>query len=101
MRLLGKFALVTGGSDGIGLAMCEAFAREGAELCIVGRNEQKLASVGRQLGSADKTLLVPADLSTDSGIATVVEQVKKAGRSLDVLVNNAAVAHLGAFESVS
>jgi NAD(P)-dependent dehydrogenase (short-subunit alcohol dehydrogenase family) len=43
MRLQGKLALVTGGSDGIGLAIAGALIRVGAELCIVGRNSEKLA----------------------------------------------------------
>ena len=100
MRLTGKFALVTGGSDGIGLGICKAFAHEGAELCIVGRSEEKLANAGRQLGDAVK-ILVSADLSTDGGIDTVIEQVKKTGRTLDILVNNAAVAQLSSFEKVT
>lgn len=100
MRLQGKFALITGGSEGIGLAIGQAFAREGATLCLVGRSAEKLARAQQQLGAAVE-FLTPADLSTDRGIETVVEQVKTAGRALDILVNNAAVAHLSAFEKVT
>jgi NAD(P)-dependent dehydrogenase (short-subunit alcohol dehydrogenase family) len=49
LRLQAKLALVTGGSDGIGLAIAEALLREGAELCIVGRNPDKLARARDQL----------------------------------------------------
>jgi NAD(P)-dependent dehydrogenase (short-subunit alcohol dehydrogenase family) len=99
MRLAGKFAIVTGGSEGLGLAMAEALAREGADLCIVGRNAKKLADAAQQLGSSLK-LSVSADLATDQGLDRAIEEVRKSGRSVDVLVNNAAVAQVIDFEKV-
>ncbi|ANT51264.1 SDR family NAD(P)-dependent oxidoreductase [Mesorhizobium amorphae] len=104
MRLHGKRALVTGGSDGIGLAISEAFAREGADVLIVGRDAGKLEAARRTLiasskdGSTVETL--SADLSTSAGIDAVAAHVKQ-GRPLDVLVNNAGVAFLVPFESVT
>jgi NAD(P)-dependent dehydrogenase (short-subunit alcohol dehydrogenase family) len=100
MRLQGKRVLITGGSEGIGLAIGEAFAREGAKLCLVGRSAEKLVRAQQHLGEAVESL-IPADLAIDQGIDTVVEQVTAAGRALDILVNNAAVAHLAAFENVT
>ena len=99
MRLGGKRALVTGGSDGIGLAITEAFLREGAEVLIVGRDARKLDAAREKLGAGVETL--SADLATSAGIDAVVERVKKSSRPLDVLVNNAGVAFLVAFETVS
>jgi NAD(P)-dependent dehydrogenase (short-subunit alcohol dehydrogenase family) len=98
MRLRGKRALVTGGSDGIGLAISEAFLSEGADVLIVGRDARKLDAARQQLGDGIETL--SADLSTSAGIGTVVEHVKQ-GRPLDILVNNAGVAYLVPFETVS
>lgn len=100
MRLQGKFALITGGSEGIGFAIAQAFAREGATLCLVGRSPAKLARAQQQLGET-VTILIPADLATNQGVDTVVAQVASAGRALDILVNNAAVAPLAAFEHVT
>ena len=104
MRLQGRRALVTGGSDGIGLAIAEAFAREGADLLIVGRDAGKLdtarSTIVRQDGSAAIETL-SADLATSAGIDAVAAQVKSSGRPLDILVNNAGVAYLVAFETVS
>ena len=99
MRLGGKRALVTGGSDGIGLAITEAFLREGAEVLIVGRDARKLDAARQKLGTGVETL--SADLATSAGIDAVVERVKESSRPLDVLVNNAGVAFLVAFETVS
>ncbi|RUY23520.1 SDR family NAD(P)-dependent oxidoreductase, partial [Mesorhizobium sp. M7A.F.Ca.US.001.04.2.1] len=99
MRLHNKRALVTGGSDGIGLAIAEAFSREGADVLIVGRDTKKLDAAHKQLGGTIETL--SADLATSAGIAAVGEHVKESGRPLDILVNNAGVAFLVPFETVS
>lgn len=100
MRLADRFAIVTGGSEGLGLAMAAALAREGAEICIVGRNSKKLADAARHLGSSLK-LSISADLATEAGMGRVVEEVERFGKSIDVLVNNAAVAQVVDFEKVS
>ncbi|RWC97883.1 MAG: SDR family oxidoreductase [Mesorhizobium sp.] len=105
MRLHGKRALVTGGSDGIGLAIAEAFLREGADVLIVGRDAGKLATARDALaseakgGAAVETL--SADLATGAGIDATVARVKASGQLLDILVNNAGVAYLVPFETVS
>ncbi|ETA72411.1 MULTISPECIES: SDR family NAD(P)-dependent oxidoreductase [Mesorhizobium] len=104
MRLLDKRTLVTGGSDGIGLAIAEAFLREGADVLIVGRDAGKLDAARQKLAALGRPSAVEtssADLATSLGVATVVEQVKETGRPLDILVNNAGVAYLVPFESVS
>jgi len=99
MRLHNKRALVTGGSDGIGLAIAEAFLREGADVLIVGRDARKLGAAHEKLGAGVETL--SADLATSAGIDAVVERVKKSSRPLDILVNNAGVAYLVPFETVT
>lgn len=104
MRLQDKRTLVTGGSDGIGLAIAEAFLREGADVLIVGRDAGKLEAARQKLtapGAIGQVETVSADLATSPGIATVIEHVKETGRPLDVLVNNAGVAYLVPFETVS
>ena len=105
MRLHGKRALVTGGSDGIGLAIAGAFSREGADVLIVGRDGNKLEAARDMLareakdGAAIETL--SADLATEAGIDAVVSRVKASGQPLDILVNNAGVAFLVPFETVT
>lgn len=98
MRLEGKRALVTGGSDGIGLAIAEAFVREGAGVAIVGRDAEKLQAAHRKLG--DKLDTIPADLTGNAGIDAVIGHVEGTGARLDILVNNAGMAVLAPFESV-
>ena len=98
MRLEGKRALVTGGSEGIGFAIAQAFGREGAQVAIVGRDAGKLEAAQKKLGGDTET--IQADLTTGEGIDGVVAAVA-AGGKLDVLVNNAGVAYLVPFDTVS
>jgi NAD(P)-dependent dehydrogenase (short-subunit alcohol dehydrogenase family) len=100
MRLQDKRALITGGSDGIGLAIAQAFLREGAEVLIVGRDGAKLDAARQQL-PGDNVETLSADLATSAGIDAVAAQVERSGRPLDILVNNAGVAFLVPFETVS
>ena len=100
MRLRGKRALVTGGSDGIGFSIAEALQREGAEISIVGRDAEKLKGASLRLGGGT-VASISADLATGAGIDAVVEHVKGSGHTLDILVNNAGVAFLVPFESVT
>ncbi|XP_035448561.2 3-oxoacyl-[acyl-carrier-protein] reductase FabG-like [Spodoptera frugiperda] len=92
MSFKNKVVLITGGSAGIGAATAEQFAKEGASVAIVGRNEAGLKAVTErcdQYGS--KTLVIKADVADDAQAKTIVEKTIEAFGRLDVLVNNAAV----------
>jgi NAD(P)-dependent dehydrogenase (short-subunit alcohol dehydrogenase family) len=100
VRLQGRRALVTGGSEGIGFAIAEAFMREGAEICLVGRDTRKLGAARAKLGGGPVET-ISANLATDAGIHAVVKHVEGSGRALDILVNNAGVAFLVPFDTVT
>lgn len=85
MKLDGAVALVTGGSEGIGLAIAEALIAKGASVTITGRREDVLRAAAEQVG-AD---WIVGDVGVeDDAVATVASVVEKHGR-LDILVNNA------------
>jgi len=95
LELVGKRALVTGGSKGIGYAAAERLAVEGASVAIVARREEELAAARRSILAAAPgatILTVSADVATAEGTAHAVEATTRAFGGLDILVNNAGTA---------
>jgi NAD(P)-dependent dehydrogenase (short-subunit alcohol dehydrogenase family) len=90
-RLDGKTALITGATSGIGLAIAERFAAEGARLLLTGRN----AAEGEKIAKRLDAHFIAGDV-TDRALADRLaeETVKRFGR-LDILVNNAGIVHRG------
>lgn len=87
-----KVVLVTGGSSGIGAAAVELFAKEGASVAFVGRNEAKLKDVSARLNQhGAKSLAIKADISKEEEAKTIVQRTVDKFGKLDVLVNNAAI----------
>ncbi|WP_114951928.1 SDR family oxidoreductase [Sphingosinicella terrae] len=82
MKLEGKTALVTGGTDGIGKALALRFKEKGAQVIVAGRDPARIAEAGTQGLDA-----VTADLATLEGVDAVVESIGQ--RPIDLLVNNA------------
>jgi NAD(P)-dependent dehydrogenase (short-subunit alcohol dehydrogenase family) len=93
MRLKDKVALVTGGSRGIGRAIAEAFATEGARVAI--NFSQRIDDARATLESIQsrngKAMLVQADVSSAEAVQGMVEKVAGAHGGIDILVNNAGV----------
>ncbi|KAH9640024.1 hypothetical protein HF086_008119 [Spodoptera exigua] len=88
-----KVVLVTGASAGIGEAIALLFAKLGAKLSLVGRNEANLRAVAAECEKQKgvKPLAIVADLGTDEGVQKTAKDTLKHFGRLDVLVNNAAI----------
>ena len=97
MRLENKVAVITGAGTGIGRACALAFAREGARLALVGRREQHLQTLARELGGSP--LVVPADVSKPEDVRRIVDKVLECFGALHVLLNNAGVLTPGTAET--
>lgn len=93
--LSGKTALVTGGGTGIGRAIAERFAAEGAKVLIAGRRPEPLAE--RAKAAADKISPVQMDVAKPQDRTRALAEVSEKLGGLDILVNCAAISHTGPF----
>lgn len=89
-RLAGKKILITGASSGFGHGIALACAAEGADLALVGRNEQRLQAVAEQVkAEGGQAVVCVADIADEAQILTAVAQAKAALGQIDVLINDA------------
>lgn len=90
LGLTGKLAVITGGSVGIGLAIAEGFAAEGANVLITARNADRVRDEASRVAAryGVKVSGVPADVATATGCAAVTDAAASMGGA-DILINNA------------
>lgn len=93
-QLSGGAALITGASSGIGEATAHALAREGSDLALVARREERLADLASTLAEEHGVDAEPvaADVRDEEAVEAAVEAAVDAFGRLDVLVNNAGLA---------
>jgi NADP-dependent 3-hydroxy acid dehydrogenase YdfG len=96
MTLAGKVAVVTGASSGIGEATARSLAREGCNVVLAARREERLNALAAELGEG--ALAAPADVRDPAACAALVARSVERFGSLDILVNNAG---LGLYGSVA
>jgi NAD(P)-dependent dehydrogenase (short-subunit alcohol dehydrogenase family) len=91
-RLEDKIALVTGAGAGIGRAMAESFAREGASVVVADRDEASAAEVAQAITRNNGTAMAyTVDVSDTEQVKSLMAAVGEAFGRLDVLVNNAGI----------
>lgn len=91
MRLAGKVALITGGTEGIGLATARLFLSEGAKVSVTGRSEEKGGKALAELSLLGDVHFVKGDVSQAKDASRMVEEtVARFGR-LDIVFNNAGI----------
>jgi NAD(P)-dependent dehydrogenase (short-subunit alcohol dehydrogenase family) len=90
----GKVACITGASQGIGLAIARELAKQGCHLVITGRTGSTLRKAARELSKL-RVQVVPivCDVRNEGAVKSSIAEVKKRFRRLDILINNAGVAH--------
>jgi len=96
-RFGNKVVLVTGGNSGMGLATAQAFAREGAQVIITGRNRETLDTAAAAIGV--KAVAMQADTSKFQDIVRLMAGIKEQYGHIDVLFANAGVARFGPISS--
>lgn len=99
MSLEGKIALVTGGGTGIGAAIAEALASQGAKTAIAARNPARLRETQEALESAGRAALAVAmDIRKKDEVEKGVAKIVEAWGPLHILVNNAGISGLTAID---
>ena len=98
-RFQGKVALVTGGNSGIGLGVAKAYAREGAQVAITGRNEKTLEAAAKEIG--EETLAIRSDAGNVAEIEAAMQKIKERFGRIDALFVNAGVAKLLPFDEIT
>jgi NAD(P)-dependent dehydrogenase (short-subunit alcohol dehydrogenase family) len=102
LKLGGKVALVTGSSRGIGRGIALAFAEEGCDLLLTGRDKEALAEVAQSIRSKGrKTVVCAVDLREGSAPALLIKEARREFGGLDILINNAGTTKRGDFFALS
>ncbi len=96
MTLAGRVAVVTGASSGIGGATARLLAKEGCNVVLAARREDRLIALAAELGEG--TLVAPTDVSDPAACAALVARTLERFGSLDILINNAG---LGLYGSIA
>jgi short-subunit dehydrogenase len=97
MDIKNKVVIVTGASEGIGKAIAEKLAKEGAKLVLAARSEDKLAALAHELPGS---VAVRADMSDQNEIQNLIDRAMEMHGRIDILVNNAGQGMIGPVESV-
>jgi D-sorbitol dehydrogenase (acceptor) len=96
-RLEGRTALVTGGARGIGRAICEAYAREGAKVAVADLSSADATETAAAIGG----MAVEMDVTNLASIKEGVAKVEAEFGGIDILVNNAGIFNMGKIEEIT
>lgn len=97
-----KVVVVTGASAGIGRAICMEFAKKGAHLALISRNEKRLASLQNDLQQYGiKTITFPLDVADATAIGNAAAGIESRLGAIDIWINNAMVSVFSPIKEMS
>jgi 3-hydroxy acid dehydrogenase/malonic semialdehyde reductase len=88
-----RIALITGATSGIGEATAKLLARNGFDLILCGRREDRLSTLTRDLSAQCRTTSLAFDIRDREGVEKAVRSLDNSWKQIDVLINNAGNAH--------
>lgn len=100
LQLVGRTALVSGSTKGIGFAVADLLAREGARVIINGRTEEAVSQAKEEIGLSTAKASIEgfaADLATAAGCKAIAQRFPE----VDILVNNLGIFERKAFEEIA
>lgn len=100
-RLDNKTAIVTGGGSGIGKAISILFAQQGATVCIIDINDESKNVADEINEGGGKSFFYKCNISSQVEIKNVVAAIMQQHAAIDILINNAGIAHIGTAENTS
>ncbi len=103
LKLQGKTAIVTGGSEGIGKGITLGLAREGVDVAICSRRPDAIKAAAEEIAKATgrRIVPIPADLTRDEDAKNFVAKAHEALGRIDIVVNNAGSAPGGVIETLT
>jgi 3-hydroxybutyrate dehydrogenase len=102
MRLLNKVAVITGAGSGIGKAIAEAYAQEGAKVVIADINENHANTVATAIkNKGGEAMVVAMDVSNEEQVENAIAQVIQQFSQIDILVSNAGIQYIESVDKLS
>jgi glucose 1-dehydrogenase len=101
MRLKDKVAVVTGASNGIGLAICERYLAEGVKLVMADIDTEKGEAEAERLGSTGEVIFIESDVGDRSSVDLLFSKAADHFGRIDIAVANAGILRTGAFVDIS
>jgi short-subunit dehydrogenase len=94
--------VVTGASSGIGADIARELAARGQNLTLVARREERLRTLAEEIGREHgvRAEVLAADIASEDGRATLIDELRSRGRDVEVLVNNAGYGSAGRFQEL-
>ena len=103
LGLNGKNAIITGGSDGIGLSAAISLSREGANVAILARTQEKLNNAVKEIekDAKGKVMAISTDIRDEASVNKSINQVRDEFGKIDILVNNAGTSSASPLEEMT